>query len=356
MVKKIIKRISLIMFATIALTVTNCFATNIISEEFITKDNMEYIKRSYSVPMDQEDDFLLNLENEFKIEKKTYQIQEKNRTGGDIVETIDINTTKTVTLDSNKTEYILSKLQQEIDYNENGYVGKYVLDINSINVESKYNGYKEVLVKETKTYTNLDKNDLDSIPKQIKKDGLVLDLLTTNWEVTETKQLQDNVIPSKYKATCYYATKKKVNNPITYIVTADYIGTAEKITENDYTYEITYKCIDEDKNILPILAITGGSILVIVVILFARKKNVIIYNYQNKEWKQIGKQRVSKPIINLNRYNYKSVSNRYKIILDEKIVDKYNWKMIKIKRNKRTIDKFINKANNIKPYTIEIII
>ena len=218
------------------------------------------------------------------------------------------------------------------------------------------NGYKEVLVKDTKIYTDLDKNDLDNIPKQIKKDGLILDLLTTNWEVTETKKLQDNTIPSKYKATCYYATKKKVNNPITYIVTANYTGTAKKVIENDYTYEITYKCIGKDKNILPILAITGGSIIFIIVILFVRKKNVIIYNFQNKEWKEVGKQRISKPMINLNRYNYKSVSNRYKINLDEKIVEKYNGKMINIKRNKKTIGKFINKANNIKPYTIEIVI
>lgn len=351
-----VKKILIIMFATIMLTVTNCFAMNIMNEEFITKDNIEYIKRSYSVPMDQEDDFLVNLENEFKIENKTYQIQDKNRTGGDIVEKIDINTSKTITLDSNSTEYILSQLPQEMDYNENGYVGKYVLDTNSINVENKYNGYKEVLVKDTKIYTDLDKNDLDNIPKQIKKDGLILDLLTTNWEVTETKKLQDNTIPSKYKATCYYATKKKVNNPITYIVTANYTGTAKKVIENDYTYEITYKCIGKDKNILPILAITGGSIIFIIVILFARKKNVIIYNFQNKEWKEVGKQRISKPMINLNRYNYKSVSNRYKINLDEKIVEKYNGKMINIKRNKKTIGKFINKANNIKPYTIEIVI
>ncbi len=351
-----VKKILIIMFATIMLTVTNCFAMNIMNEEFITKNNIEYIKRSYSVPMDQEDDFLVNLENEFKIENKTYQIQDKNRTGGDIVETIDINTSKTITLDSNSTEYILSQLPQEMDYNENGYVGKYVLDTNSINVESKYNGYKEVLVKDTKIYTDLDKNDLDNIPKQIKKDGLILDLLTTNWEVTETKKLQNNIIPSKYKATCYYATKKKVNNPITYIVTANYTGTAEKVIENDYTYEITYKCIGKDKNILPILAITGGSIIFIIVILFVRKKNVIIYNFQNKEWKEVGKQRISKPMINLNRYNYKSVSNRYKINLDEKIVEKYNGKMINIKRNKKTIGKFINKANNIKPYTIEIVI
>ena len=90
--------------------------------------------------------------------------------------------------------------------------------------------------------------------------------------------------------------------------------------------------------------------------MFVRKKNVIIYNFQNKEWKEVGKQRISKPMINLNRYNYKSVSNRYKINLDEKIVEKYNGKMINIKRNKKTIGKFINKANNIKPYTIEIVI
>ena len=49
MVKKIIKRISLIMFATIALTVTNCFATNIISEEFKTKKikNFLQIKKDF---------------------------------------------------------------------------------------------------------------------------------------------------------------------------------------------------------------------------------------------------------------------------------------------------------------------
>lgn len=356
MVKKTLKRISIIMFVAMMLTATNCFATNIINEEIINKDKTEFIKRTYSVPTDQEEDFLLNLENEFKIEKKTYMLQDKNKTGGNITETKDINTTKTITSNSNKIENILEQLEKEMEYNEDGFIGKYVLDINSINIENKYNGYKEILIKDTKIYSNLDTNDLDNIPKQIKKDGLVLDLITTNWEVTETRQLQDNIIPSKYKATCYYMTKRKVNNPITYIVTADYIGTANKVIENDYTYEITYKCIAEDKNMLPIIVVAGGSILFIIVILFTRKKNVIIYNYKNKEWKEIGRQRIIRPKISLNRYNYKSVSNRYKILLDEKIVDKFNGTMIRIKRNKRTIDKFINKDNNIKPYTIEIVI
>lgn len=129
----------------------------------------------------------------------------------------------------------------------------------------------------------------------------------------------------------------------------------KKTIENDYTYKITYKCTKEDKNILPIVFL-GGSSLVIIVLIFTRKKNVIIYNYQDKEWKEIGKQKIHKPIINLNRYNYKSISNKYKIVLDEKLVDKYNGQMLKVKKQKRTIDKFINKDNNVVPYTIEIMI
>ena len=45
---------------------------------------------------------------------------------------------------------------------------------------AQYNGYKEYLVEDTKIYTNLDTNDLNNIPKQIMKDGMVLDLITTN--------------------------------------------------------------------------------------------------------------------------------------------------------------------------------
>ena len=356
MLKGILKRITMVLVATITLTTVKCFAATMTNEEIMNIDNVEYIKRNYSVSEKQEDDFLLNLQNEFKIENKTYQLDDKIRTGGNIVETIDINTSKTITTNTNKIDDILSQLPEKIEYTENNYVGKYILDTSSIDVKSKYNGYKEYLVEDTKVYTELDTNDLDNIPKQVMKDGLVLDLITTNWEVTETRNLQDNVIPSKYKATCYYATKKKVDNPLTYIVKAEYTGTAERTIEKDYNYEITYKCVAEDKNITPALVVLGGSTLLVIVVLLARKKNVIIYNFQNKEWKEIGRQTISKPKIKLDRYNYKAVSNRFKIVIDDKTVDKYNGQMLKIQRQKRTIDKFINKANNIQPYTIDIVI
>lgn len=353
MIKKRLTRITMILMSTIALT-TNCFAMT--SEENFTKDNIEYIKRTYSVSQDQEENFLLNLEKEFNIDKKTYKLDNSVKTGGNITETIDISTTKTIKSDSNKLEKILQQLPESIDYNENDFVGKYELDVKSIDIKTQYNGYKEYLIEETKIYTDLDTNDLNNIPKQIKKDGRTLDLITTNWEVTETRQIQENSIPSKYNANCSYATKIKVDNPLTYIVTAQYNGTAEKIIENDFIYEITYKHISTDKNYIPTIILLSGTTLIVVVIFTTRKKNITIYNFQNQEWKEIGKQRISKPIIKLDRYNYKIKSNRYKIIIDEKFIDKHNGKMIKISRQGRKVEKLINKLNNIIPYTIDIVI
>lgn len=354
MIKKILKKITMVLLATTILTTVNCFATT--NEKIYIKDNVEYVEKTYTVTKEQENDFLLNLEKEFKIDKKTYKLENTNKTGGDITETIDINTTKTIKSETSKLEKILEQLPEEIKYEKDNFIGVYKINVNSINIESQYNGYKEQLVEETKEYKNLDTNDLNNIPKQIMKNGRTLDLITTKWEITGTRKIQDNSIPSKHKATCYYATKIKVNNPTTYIVTAEYNGTATKTIENDYTYEITYKHIATDKNYLPVVLISGGITLIIVVLFMAGKKNVTIYNFQNKEWIKIGKQRISKPIIKLDRYNYKAKSNRYKIEIDEKLVDKYNGKMIGIKRQKRTIDKFINKSNNISPYTIDIVI
>lgn len=355
MIKKFAKKIAITLFATMLLTTVNCFATTITNEEYINKDTGEYIVRTYSVPEKEENAFLLDLQNELNIDKKTYKLANKEKTGGNIKETIDITTSKTITSKNNKIEDILVQLPSELKYEENGYVGKYILDTSTINIKNQYNGYKEYLVETTQIYNDLETNDLNNIPKQIKKDGYTLDLLTTNWKIIETKKLQDNTIPSKYKAICYYATKKRVDNPLSYIITANYIGTAEKTIENNYIYKVSYKCVKEEKNILPIVFL-GGSTLIIILVILTRKKNATIYNYKDGEWKEIGKQKLHKPLIKLDRYNYKALSNKYKIILDEKIVEKYNGQMLKIKRQKRTVDRLINKSNNTVPYTIEIII
>jgi len=355
MVKKLLKVLLILIIISLVTTV-NCFAVSLTNEEKFNKDEVDYIKRTYTVSKEDEESFLLNLQNEFKVDNKVFQVENKSKSGGEIVEIIDINTSKSLISNTNKIEDILSLLPQEIKYSKNDFTGKYFLDTNSIDVKSKYNGYKEELVEDTKEYLDLDTNDLDNIPKQIIKDGLVLDLISTKWEVTETRNLQENIIPSKYKAICNYATKKRVDYPLTYIVNAEYSGTAEKVLKQDYIYEITYKCVAEKNVIYPILISTGGIILVLIIFVFMPKKNVTIYNLQDKEWKEIGKQRLRNGKIKLDRYDYKVLSNKFKIVIDDKLVDKYNCKMISIIRQKRVISKFIKKDNNIVPYTIEVII
>ena len=353
MIKKFLKRIIIILISTIVLS-TNCYALS--NEEIFIKDDVEYIKRTYSVSQEQERNFLINLEKEFKIDKKTYQLENLTKTGGNTAETINISTTRTIKSDTNELNKILEQFPKEIKYNENSFVGVYKLDVNSINVETQYNGYKEKLIEETKIYTNLETNDLNNIPKQIKKEGLTLDLIATNWEVAKTRKIQENSIPSKYNATCYYATKIRVDNPLTYNVTAQYNGTADKVIENDYIYEVIYKHIATDKNDIPAIILLSSMTLIIIIMIFTRRKNVVIYNFYDNEWVEIGKERITKPIIKLDKYEYKVKSNRYKIVINEKFVDKFNGKMFKIIRKNRTIGQLINKANNIIPYTIDIVI
>lgn len=354
MIKKILKISTAIILLTVIFNTLNCFATA--NEKIFIKEDIEYIKKTYSISQEQEGEFLFNLEKEVKIGKKTYQLDNKVKTGGNTTETINISTTRTIETDSNKLEDILQQLPENIDYNKNNFVGKYKLDVNSLDIKTQYNGYKEKLIKETKIYTDLDTNDLNNIPKQIKKDGRTLDLITTNWEVTETRKIQKNSIPSKYKAICYYATKIKVNNPLTYVITAQYNGTADKTIENDYIYEITYKHIATDKNYMPAIILASGVTLIILIIIITKKNNVTIYNFYNNEWKEIGKQRISRPIVKLDRYNYKTKSNMYRIVIDEKFIDENNGKMLKLIRQDKVVEKLINKSNNIIPYIIDIVI
>ena len=76
----------------------------------------------------------------------------------------------------------------------------------------------------------------------------------------------------------------------------------------------------------------------------------------DEDWKELGKISLRNQTINLDRYHYKAKTNRYRIVLDNKIVDKLDGKILKIQRNGRCSKQLINKKNNITPYRIDIVI
>lgn len=357
------KKVGIITLSLLTLVPMTCFASVLTNVENYNEDGKEYIKKTYSVSSEDEEKFLSEIDTKFKVNNIEYEITGKAKTGGDYKETIDISTTKNLETNSNRLEDILKLLPSEIDYNENGYIGKYQLDITSIQVENHFNGYKDVLVEETKIYDNLDKNDLDNIPKQIIKNGKTLDLITTNWQVVENIDVGESQVPSKYNAICKYVTTQTIQNPLTYSITAKYEGTAEKIIKDNYIYEVTYKPIivedepqeenTEQKDYTAVSAI--GTTAIILILLFSKKKNVTIYNYQEKNWKELGKIVLKGQTIKLDKYHYKAKTNRYRIVLDNKIVDKLDGKIIKIQKQGKCSKQLINKKNNITPYRIDIV-
>lgn len=278
-ITKIVKRIVLCITFTILLTVTNCFAATLENETQKQENNITYKIRTYVVSKSEEQDFIDSIENSITIDNNTYTLKNMEKDTLESTETISIETTKTITTKSKNKADILNELPTSLEYNENGFKGEYHLNEDSLKIKTNYNGFTEYLIEENIKYTDLEKNDLNYIPKQITKDNMTLDLLDTSWEVQSTKILGNTEVPDKYIANCYYATQNRKDNPYTYTVTATYNGTADKTEENTYEYTVTYQFEQEqnkateeklDINYIPIIAGSSGAI--IIVVFFIRKK------------------------------------------------------------------------------------
>ena len=354
---------AIIIFSNIILlNITNqCMAVEKIENEYI-KNNEKYIDKVYYIEQNKEQEFIDNLNNEITINDTIYtyvnnKIEQQNTT-----DTKQIETTKTIKLDTNNMATIRSKLGTTIEYSENGYRGKYILDEDSIKIETQNNGYYDTLIEKTEEYENLDKNDLDYIPKQINYKGKVLDLLSTKWEETDTSKMGNASVSSEYKAICYYATKERVYRPSTYIITAKYNGEAKKENINPSKITVTYKekniekpVVDEkhDNTIIPILGGTG-TIIIFLGGIFLFMNNTKIYNYQKGKWIYVGKALLINKKISLNKFVNKEITNKYRIELSKGLTKKYNNKTISIYKGTNKINQVLHTDNDIMDFEIRI--
>lgn len=346
--KNILKKITIVLSMTLLLTTANCFAYT--EENSITNENK--LIKTYTVNKDEEQDFLSQIQKEYSDEEYNYKLEKQDKSGGDYTESKDIITTKTITLKTNNTQKILKEFPETIEYSENDFYGKYVIDTDSLKVVTNYNGYTEYLVEDNKEYPNLSRNDLDFIPKEILKNGIKLDLLKVDWELQSTKMVGDYEVADKYIAKCYYAGKIRKDNPYTYTVTATYKGIATKTIENPYQYTLTYSFEKIPNNNL--IYLIGGSSIGIIAIFFIVRKNAKVYNLNNGEYKFVGRIYIRKDKIKLSRFAPFEKTNKYKIIIADRKVKKLENKMITIVKGKNTVSKLVNSNNNIKPYTIEV--
>lgn len=246
---RLIKRILAVCSFCTLLTVSNCFAVTL--DNTNVTENKLNCYRTYYVQENEQSDFIANLEKEIEVFGDKYTFDSYTSEGGATIDTIDITTTKKITSKTNNLESIINQLGTTISYEQDGYVGEYILNTQNIQIKTNYNGYREDLIEETINYTSLERNDLDFIPKQTVKDGLTLDLLNVEWEVETTKMIGEYEVPNLYTAKCYYAGKQRIDYPNTYSVTAEYTGTATKKIENPYIYTVKYNKVEEKNETIP---------------------------------------------------------------------------------------------------------
>ncbi len=351
-----IKKILAVCSFCTLLTVSNCFAVTLDNTD-ITEDELNCYK-TYLVQEDEQNNFIENLEKDIEVFGKKYSFDSYTSEDNNTTEIIDIYTSKKITSKTKNLESIIEQLGRTIDYEEDGYVGEYVLDTENIQIKTNYNGFKEVLIEETINYTNLEKNDLNFIPKQTTKDGLTLSLLNVEWEVESTKMIGEYEVANTYTAKCYYAEKQRINYPNTYSVTAEYFGTATKEIKNPYTYVVKYNKVEEqqpapEKENNIILPIASGTTGVIVLLIIFFTGNITVYNYKEGRYVKIGKIRMSrKNTVNLSRYTLFEDTNKYKLEFSQRLTRKLKNKLITVTKGRNNIKMLVNTDNE--KYIVEI--
>ena len=320
----------------ILLNVANqCMAVENTDREY-TKDNQKYIDRIVYIEQDKEKEFIENLSKEIVVNDITYIYENNNIEQQFTVDTKQIKTTKKITLDTNDKDTIINELGMTIDYNKDDYIGEYELIEDSIKIITHNNGYYDKLIEKTQEYENLDKNDLDYIPKQISYKGKKLDLLNIKWEQTETTKMG------------------------TYTISAEYIGEAKKEILKPSKITITYKEKIEEKpvekkdNIIIPIATGTGTIIIFLGGIFIFMNNAKIYNYQKGKWVYIGKALLINKKISLNKFRNKEITNKYRIEFSKELTKKYNNKTIIVKKGTNKIKQILYTNSEIIDLEIRI--
>lgn len=200
----------------------------------------DYITKSYENILNQEE-FLAELANEIIIDEKVYTIFEIKEESLVDIDVKDIRITLETTMTTKDKFAILEKVDKYLEYSEDGYIGGYVLDVDSIQIEENYNGNFEYIEDKILEYSNLEKNDLDFIQKTIDEDEIIFELLNIEWEVETKKIIGESEVPNTYTALCTYGVVKEMDFPYTYTVELPYIGTAQKETGIRSNYEVIYE-------------------------------------------------------------------------------------------------------------------
>ena len=184
-------------------------------------------------------------------------------------------------------------------------------------------------------------NELNDIPKTIKKDNVTYYLVDPVWEVSQTQIIDGQAVPVLYNGVMKYEALKERTVVTNYIATVKYNGKLEKEVVDTVTLTMKYTEVPTQKieekqetkrnDIIPTIA-TGTGIIICSGIILISRKNVFIYNYQNNNWKLVRKTKVkaSEKLVDITPQN-NEISRKYKIVLKNDLYTKWYGQNITVK-------------------------
>lgn len=315
---------------TIFSIANNVYADSNTEREIITKE--------YTIKDFDKEKFYKNLNSKIEENEKSYILKGVTETENQGIIEKNVEIEKSIIIENPNISNILNQIDKEIDYIEDGYKGKVILNEDSVIVNQNRVSKKEYKVYYEQIYKNLPNNDLVNIPKTLNIKGTTYYLINPIWNIAETTVINGKEIPSKYNAVMRYEGIKTENVVVDYIANYKYQGTLQKEEKESITYKVQYIEQEEVKenNVIPIIA-TGstGSFIFVCFVIF-KMNNVKIYNYRSKKFKLIKRVYIKSTEDVIDLVNDKSITNKYKIILSNHLYKKMNDKYIRFKYYDRT--------------------
>ena len=141
-------------------------------------------------------------------------------------------------------ESVLALLPQEKELiTDDGFTGTLTLSLESVQIEvAGYASYTKNL-SATRSYPNLASQDTQYIPKTIEDNGKTLTLQNIDWQTDNTATVDGYALADRYTAVATYTGTTTGSYVKGYTVTADYIGTVERIALNKVRYVAIYEGI-----------------------------------------------------------------------------------------------------------------
>lgn len=326
-----------------------------------TDNNLKTFEYEKTVKVNQIEDCKNELEKEINKDGITYKLEDIIEKENTKVVSRNKEITKELLVNTNDKYKVLNMFKQELNVKEDGYTGTLKINNNSVTIKPNDSYREEYKVYYEKEYKNVKSNELNNIPKTIKKDNVTYYLVDPVWTVSKTQIIDGQDVPVLYNGVMKYEAIRERTVVTNYIATVKYNGKLKKEVVDTVTLTIKYTEVATEKSniekkteettnniVVPTVA-TGTGIIIFSGIILISRKNILIYNYQNNNWKLIRKIKASGKLIDITPQN-NEISRKYKIFLKNDLYNKWYGQNITVKYFDR---QFIC---NIKENEIEIVV